>query len=213
MIKVLLADDHTLLTESLCIVLQRDEDIKVVATAHNGSEALEKCKVLMPDVVLMDIKMPQLSGIEAVRLIKESCQDTKVAILTSLEEGKSILSSFVNGADAYLIKDTPPEELKLLIKCIHSGFCVLSSSAKHLFFNEFLKCGSMVSVDESVKSLKNEDIQIIRYISEGKNNGEIGEILGYAQGTVKNKITRLLEITGAGSRAQLVMFALRNNLL
>jgi DNA-binding NarL/FixJ family response regulator len=157
--------------------------------------------------------MPLLSGIEAARLIKESCPNTKIAILTSLEEGKSIMSSFVSGADAYLLKDTSPEQLKLLLKCINMGFCILSDSAKTMLFDELLHCSSVTPGVDQLKSLKNEDIQIIRYISEGKSNSEIGEALGYASGTVKNKVTRLLEATGTESRSQLLMFALKNKLL
>ncbi|MDD4495706.1 MAG: response regulator transcription factor, partial [Eubacteriales bacterium] len=85
MINVLIADDHTLLAESLCMVLENGTDIKVVATAHDGNEAVEKCIELSPDVVLMDIKMPKLNGIDAARLIKNNCPDCKVAVLTSLE--------------------------------------------------------------------------------------------------------------------------------
>lgn len=213
MINVVIADDHKLLTDSLCMVFQEDEDINIVATAGNGEEALEKCRKLSPDVVLLDILMPHLNGIEAVRLIKENCPGIKIAMLTSLEESKSMLSSFVNGADAYILKDTPPEELKMLIKCINAGFCVMSTGARNLFLNEILNYRSITSDNTELKSLKNEDIQIIRFISEGKSNSEIGEILGYAPGTVKNKITRLLEITGVSSRSQLVMLALKNNLL
>lgn len=212
MINVLIADDHALLADSLSMVLQGD-DIHVVAIAYDGEEAVKKCSELYPDVALIDIKMPLLNGMEAARLIKENCPETRVAVLTSFEDGKKVLNCLIKGVDGYILKDTPPEKLKVLIKCIYWGFCVLSGSAKQLLQYELLgENGTIVSLEAS-KSMKLEDIEIIRYISEGKSNYEIGKILGYAEGTVKNKITKLLESAGVDSRAQLVMAALKNNLI
>lgn len=213
MINILIADDHTLLAESLSMVLEKDSEIRVVATAHDGNEAVEKCSQLKPDVVLLDIKMPVLNGIEAARLIKKNYPDCKVAILTSLEDDvKNVINSLLAGADAYLLKDTLPDRLKALIKCIYWGFSVFSGNTSQLIKDELL---NLKGFEHSVasKPLKMEDIEIIKYIGDGKNNSEIGKILGYAEGTVKNRITKLMDITGVDSRAQLVMFALKNNLI
>ena len=212
MIRVLVADDHTLLTDSLRIILENESDIRVVATAYNGKEALEKCKELTPDIVLMDIKMPLMEGIESAGLIKKSCPATKIAILTSLEDSKYVLKSLIKGADAYLLKDTPPDRLKILIQCIHWGFFVLSHSARQLIQSELLSYNSMPA-PESLKAFTQEDIEIIRYIGGGKNNREIGQLLGYADGTIKNKISKLMETTKVDNRAQLVMYALKNDLI
>lgn len=113
--RVLIADDHTLLSESLRIMLERDSDVEVVGVAENGYKALELCKEFKPDIVLMDIKMPDLDGISATRKIKENSPETRVLVLTSMEDTKWIVESFAAGADGYLLKDTSPERLTTLI--------------------------------------------------------------------------------------------------
>jgi len=213
MINVLIADDHTLLADSLSLALRSDSEIHVVALAYDGDEAVKKCIELCPDIALIDLKMPVINGNEVVRLIKENCKDTKVAVLTSFEDGKKVLNCLLKGADAYILKDASPAKLQVLIKCIHWGYCVLSGSAKQLLQYELLENNGMTVSSETSKPMKLEDIEIIRYISQGKSNSEIGKILGYAEGTVKNKITKLLEFVGVDSRAQLVMYALKVNLI
>lgn len=213
MIRIMIVDDHVLLTDSLRMVLESYREFEIIGTAHNGQEAVEKCLLLKPDVVLMDIKMPVMDGLEAALAIKQNMPGIKVIILTSLEEEKYVVSAFVNGIDAYILKDTPPDHLRKLIECVFAGFYVMSDSVKDFLQEECIRPRDVQAPPCVLESLKDEDIEIIRCISEGKNNGEIAEQFGYAIGTVKNKITRLLEITGTGNRAQLVMFALRSNLL
>ncbi|NLW02848.1 MAG: response regulator transcription factor [Clostridiaceae bacterium] len=213
MIRVLIADDHALLTDSLKIVLESFSGFEVAGVAHDGIQACEICREIKPDVVLMDIKMPVLDGIDAIARIKALCPGIKVIILTSLEENDHILRAFMNGADAYLLKDTPPDRLKVLIQCVHWGHSIISGEIKGLLESADRRKKAENKRDKVLDMLKEEDIEIIRCISEGKNNSDIAEIFGYANGTVKNKITRLLEITGTGNRAQLVMFALKHNLI
>ena len=211
MITVLVVDDHSLVTDSLRIILENESDIRVIATAYDGYEALEKCKEVAPDVVLMDIKVPLLDGIESASLIKKNCPGTKVAVLTSLEDSKYVMEAISKGADAYLFKDTPPERLKVLIQCIHWGFFVLSDVARELLQNELINYNEMMASNLEIP-LKDEDIKIIRYLGEGKNNREIGELLGFAEGTIKNKITRLISHLNVENRAQLVLYAFKKDL-
>lgn len=213
MIRVLIADDHVLLTDSLKIVLENFEGIEITGVAHNGMEAYEMCMDTRPDVVLMDIKMPVLDGLDAIARIKSIDPNIKVIILTSLEGKSQILQAFLNGADAYLLKDTPPDHLKILIQCVSWGFNVMDGNIKDLLTGAPLPAGMREKRDSVLDAIKQEDIEIIKCISEGKNNSDIAEIFGYANGTVKNKVTRLLEITGTGNRAQLVMFALKHNII
>ena len=114
MIRVLIADDHALLTDSLKIVLESFDGFEVVGVAHDGLKACEMCKEIRPDVVLMDIKMPMLDGIDSIARIKGFDPNIKVIILTSLEEIDYVLKAFMNGADAYLMKDTAPESVDLV---------------------------------------------------------------------------------------------------
>ncbi|HOK44022.1 MAG TPA: response regulator transcription factor [Thermoclostridium caenicola] len=213
MIRVLIADDHALLTDSLKMVLESFDGFQVVGIAHDGWQACEMCKEIRPDVVLMDIRMPILDGINAIAKIKDVDPGIKVIILTSLEEKNHIFKAFMNGADAYLMKDTPPDRLKVLIQCVLWGYQVLGGELKELLDSACRDRIQDRKRDQVLAALKEEDVEIIKCISEGKNNNEIAEIFGYANGTVKNKVTRLLEITGTGNRAQLVMFALKHNII
>ena len=212
MITLIIADDHALVTDSLRIVLENDSNIRVLATAYDGKEALEKCKELKPDIVLLDINMPNLDGISSAKLIKASCPNTKVALLTLLEDSKYVLKSLTQGVDAYLLKDTPPERLKVLIQCIHWGYFVLSESAFEMAQTELFSHSESIT-GISKLSLKQEDLEIIRHISEGKSNREIGELMGYAEGTIKNKLSRIIGDVNVDNRAQLVVYALKNGLI
>lgn len=212
MITLIIADDHALVTESLRIVLENDSNIQVLATAYDGREALEKCKELKPDMVLLDIDMPVLDGITTAKLIKDSCPVTKVVILTLLEDSKYVLKSLMKGVDAYLLKDTPPDRLKVLLQCIHWGYFILSESAFELVQTELLIQPEIIAAMPKL-SLKQEELEIIRHISEGKGNREIGELMGYAEGTIKNKISRIIENAKVENRAQLVVYALKNDLI
>jgi two-component system response regulator DegU len=212
MINILIADDHTLLAESLCMVLSKEEDMKVVGTVSVGKAAYDKCRELNPDIVLMDVRMPKMNGIEAAGLIKESCPNTKIAILTSLESGASMLDTIKVGADGYILKDTPPDKLKVIIRCICWGYFIASNIAMYMLQGE-LNVNIISNEKKEYDLLNDEDIEIIRLISNGKSNIEIASLLNFAEGTIRNKIAKIIHDLGVESRVQLVMFALKNNLL
>ncbi len=207
--RILIADDHTLLSESLKIILERDADTEVVGVAENGIRALELCAEKKPDVVLMDIKMPDMDGIEATERLKKEFPDIKVLVLTSMEDTDWISNAFSAGADGYLLKDTSPERLKTLIRCVSWGYTVSSSTALHAIL------AAKSQKNETIESLaiRDEELRIIKLISEGRSNSEIAKSMNYAEGTVKNKVTKIIELAGVENRAQLVLYALKNNLL
>lgn len=206
--RVLIADDHTLLSESLRIMLERDSEIEVVGLAENGLRALELCRETKPDVVLMDVKMPDMDGITATKKIKQDFPETKVLVLTSMEDAKWIADSFAAGASGYLLKDTSPDKLTTLIKCANWGYSVSSAAV----LQTILHIGS-IPEDAVTPAIKEEELEIIKLISEGKSNIDIAECLNYAVGTVKNKVTKIIEAAGVENRAQLVLYALKNNLI
>ena len=212
MIDVLIVDDHVLLTDSLGMILENHAELRIVGMAYDGLEAVEKAQALKPDVVLMDIKMPGLEGTDAARLIKNKCPSTKVAILTSLEDSTYVIDSLIKGADAYILKDTPPNQLIMLIQCIHWGYYILSDNAKQLIQTHLIHSSSLGGPG-ACPILQPVDLEIINYISQGKNNREIGKLLGFADGTIKNKISKLMEATEVDNRAQLVMYAIKNELI
>lgn len=207
--RILIADDHALLSESLRMMLEMDQETVVVGIAYDGQQAVMLCNEKKPDIVLMDIRMPLLDGIAATSKIKESCPETKVIILTSLEDEQYIDESFQSGADGYLLKDTPPDKLAVLIRCVYWGYMV---SSPHILVS-MLKRSQAVTEPSQKPPIKEDDLQMIRLISEGKSNSEIASILCFAEGTVKNRITKIIEMAGVENRAQLVMYALRSNLI
>ncbi len=207
--RILIADDHALLSESLRLMLEMDQETVVVGIAYDGQQAVMLCNEKKPDIVLMDIRMPLLDGIAATSKIKENCPETKVIILTSLEDEQYIDESFQSGADGYLLKDTPPDKLAVLIRCVYWGYMV---SSPHILVS-MLKRSQAVTEPSQKPPIKEDDLQMIRLISEGKSNSEIASILCFAEGTVKNRITKIIEMAGVENRAQLVMYALRSNLI
>lgn len=211
-IKVLIADDHALLTESLQLMLQQDDSIQVVGLAADGDEAVEMCRRLLPDVVLMDIKMLKCDGFRATEMIKETLPETKVIFLTTFEGKENIVSAVLSGADGYVLKDATPKKLILAIKCVHSGFQVLQSSVSHVLRHELVSLLNK-GKEAIAQRLKPEELKIIRLISDGKNNREIAELMNYSEGTIKNKISRILEILEVKDRTQLVVYALKNDLI
>lgn len=207
--RILIADDHTLLSESLRMMLEMNEETEVVGVACDGLQAVKLCNEKKPDVVLMDIRMPLMDGVSATKQIKNDCPETKVIILTSLEDDKSFFDCFISGADGFLLKDTPPDKLMTLIQCVHWGYMV----SNPLAFRSILRASGNVKQQHPKTEMKEEDLQMIRLVSEGKSNSEIAAIMCFAEGTVKNRITRIIEMVGVENRAQLVMYALKNNLI
>lgn len=207
--RLLIADDHALLSESLRMMLEMDNKTEVVGVAYDGLQAVELCNQQKPDVVLMDILMPVMDGATAARQIKKNCPETKVIVLTSLEDEKRVTECFNAGADGYLLKDTPPDKLSKLIWCVYWGYMVSSPGILRSLIN-----GNAADAEHCQNpAFREEDLQMVRLVSEGRSNSEIAASMCFAEGTVKNKITRLIEMVGVENRAQLVMYALKNNLI
>lgn len=216
MIKVAIADDQTLLRETLVFILNKSTEIDVVGTAANGFEILNICEQNKPDVVLMDIQMPEMDGIEATKIIKEKYKNIKVLMLTTFENIENILESFVAGADGYIAKDIESKELILYIKCINQGIHVIHDSVHQLMVQQFIKVNNKKFSSDSLNreiELNETEIEIIRLVAAGKNNKEIAQIIGFADGTIKNKLTKIFEKTEISDRANLVVFAIENNII
>lgn len=211
MIKVMIVDDQGLLRKSIGQILDSDDDIHVVGMASNGKEALEACPIQKPDVVLMDIEMPEMNGIISTQMIKKNFEDIKVIILTTFENNDNITEAFYAGADGYIVKDLSCDELLNTIKCVHSGFTVIHESAKRVMLKEFQQMSRGAS--SQLKSLVNEEIDIIRLIVMSKSNKEIAETLNYTEGTIKNKVSKIYEKLRIEDRVQLALFATQNGIV
>ncbi len=215
MIRVLLADDHSILNESLKYLIENESDIKVVGCASNGSEAFELCGSVHPDVILMDVKMPVCDGIEGTRLIKSKYQGIKILILTTYDDRENLDNAIINGADGYVLKDIKPDELILAIKSISKGLSIMNGRIlKHIA--ERLDTGRKYPEDDVYQldfDLCEKDLEIIRLIAGGKSNREIAYIMHYSEGSIKNAVAALLSRLKLNDRTQLAVFAVRKNLV
>lgn len=216
MIKVLITDDQVLLRESLKGIIEMDAAIKVVGCAGNGFEAEKLCRELSPDVVLMDLKMPDCDGVEGTRLIKKANSSIKVVVLTTFEDEENVRRAIENGADGYILKDVLPEELLLVIKNAANGFFIMSPKTSGTVIRQINQDGNFgreAPNHHAARLLKESEFEILQLIAEGKSNKEIAIEVFLSEGRIKNIITGILEKLALKDRYQLLSFAYKNNLI
>lgn len=215
MIKVLLVDDQDILVEGLRLILGKDENIEICGTANNGRKAYESCKWNRPDVVLMDIKMPEVNGVEATGMIKRDFPEVRIIVLTTFNDDEYIYDALKNGASGYLLKDASPAEIADAVRTVYNGGALIQSevAVKVLDkFSELAKGNQKRNADPRAELLTDREIDICRLVAEGKNNREIADELYLSEGTVKNHITKVLIKLDLRDRTQLAVFTIKNDL-
>lgn len=215
MIKAMVVDDQVLLKETLLFMLSQDEEIQVIDGGCNGYEAIETCNKYRPDIILMDIRMPMLDGISATLRIKEIFPHIKVIILTTFEDEESIFNAMEKGADGYIVKDIKPEALILAVKSVMQDLYVMHKSValslRTGVKKTIIQKNTSTSVIENY-NLSKKEMMIIKHVVDGKSNKEIADALNFTEGTIKNKVSKLLEKLELKDRTQIVVFAIKNNL-
>ncbi len=210
MIKVIVADDHPFIRKAIKAVLDPLEEIKVIAEASNGAEAVRYTIELNPDVVIMDIGMPEMNGLEATRQIKDKCPKTAVLILTVYEDSEHIIGLLKAGAAGYLIKDIFDDELVHSIYNVVSGETVLSNQVA----SQLIKyVGHTSQRIETRANLTARELEILNLAAEGKTNKEIGTLLQLSPLSVKSCLSTIFSKLGVGSRTEAVILGLRSGLL
>jgi DNA-binding NarL/FixJ family response regulator len=215
MIKVLLVDDQDILVEGLKLILGMEEDIEICGTAGNGKTAYELCKWNRPDVVLMDIQMPEINGVEATELIKRDFPEVKIIVLTTFNDDQYIYDALKNGASGYLLKDTSPSEIAKAVRTVYNGGALIQSEVAIKVIDKFSQLAKETvdkNVDLRAYLLTEREIEVCRLIAEGKNNKEIADQLFLSQGTVKNHITRILIKLDLRDRTQLAVYTIKNDI-
>jgi len=215
MIKVLLVDDQDILVEGLKLILSKEDDLIICGSANNGRSAYEACEWNSPDVVLMDIQMPVVSGVEATAMIKRDFPRIKILVLTTFNDDEYIYEALKHGASGYLLKDASPSEIADAIRTVYKGGALIQSevAVKVLDqFSELARGKKEVQRDPRTGQLTDREIDICRLIAEGKNNQEIAGELYLSEGTVKNHITRILIKLDLRDRTQLAVFTIKNGL-
>ena len=207
-IKVMLVDDEQLIRSGLKIMLETYPDIEVIHQAGNGREAFECCKKEVPDVVLMDIRMPVSTGIEGTKLIKEAYPEVKIVMVTTFQDTEYIVEAMQYGASGYLLKDSSYEAIYDGIKVALSGKVVMDATvSEKLVMQPKALENTEKKADISSLGLTEREIELIRLVSQGLNNKEISESLFLSEGTVKNNISTILSKLALRDRTQLVIFA------
>lgn len=195
-ISVLVVDDHEVVRAGLRSLLGKRKDISVVGVAADAAEAVERAAATKPDVVIMDVRMPGSSGVEACREIRSRFPKTNVLMLTSYADEDAILASILAGASGYLLKDSTGRELVQAVTVVASGGSLLDPAVTSVVLGRIRR--------ETVwaQSLSDREHRILMLISEGKTNREIGDALGLAEGTVRNTVSHILSKVGAGNRTE-----------
>lgn len=194
---VLIVDDDSLVCKSLQALLSKEPDIEVVDLAYNGEEAISKCEQVNPDIVLMDIRMPKLNGIQATRKIKETNTDVQVIMLTTFQDDQNIRLALLAGASGYLLKSAEIETIAQKIRAVHSGSSVMDTQVlKELTSKN----------DFSITKLTEREQHISRLVGEGLTNKEIAHQLFISEGTVRNNLSVILEKLELENRTQLAIY-------
>ncbi|MBX3072959.1 response regulator transcription factor [Candidatus Obscuribacterales bacterium] len=208
-IKVLIVDDQTLVRQGLATLLALEEDLEIVGQAGDGEEAISQVGFLQPDVVLMDMRMPKKTGVEATQEICKRYPSVKVLVLTTYDEDDLIVGALKAGACGYLLKDSPSEKLAIAIRAVKEGYTQLSPAVTPKVVS--LMHGSEKSKKaDLLKSFSEREVEIIELIAKGLSNKEIAETLYITQGTVKNYVTKILGQLNLRDRTQLAVWVKDN---
>ena len=205
-IRVLVADDQSMVRAGFRMLLSRAPDIEVVAEASNGIEALELATRYRPNVVLMDIRMPQLDGLQATRQILADQASTRVLILTTFDLDEYVFEALQAGASGFVLKDDPPEQLLSAIRIVAGGEALLSPAITKRVIEKFTRM-SQRQPPRQLADLTDRELEVLRLIARGLSNAEIGEQLFISDATVKTHITHILQKLNLRDRVQAVVLA------
>lgn len=211
-IRVLIADDHTILRDSLSFMLGAQPDIEVVGGASTGREAVEMACRLLPDVVIMDISMPELNGIEATVQIAELCPQARIIILSMQGTSEHLYRALQAGAFGYLLKDSAGKMLVEAVRAVHAGNRYFSEDMTHLLVHEFMQQRVRGAMSSPLERLSAREREVLQLVVEGKSSTEIAEQLALSPKTVDTYRSRLMSKLGIKDMPGLVKFAVQHGL-
>jgi len=214
-IRVLITDDHVLFRRGLQMVLEQEPDIEVVAEASDASEAVARATETTPDIVLMDVRMPRGTGIEACTAIKESVPSARIVMLTISDEEADLYEAIKAGASGYLLKEISIEDVATAIRAVYGGQSLISPSMASKLLNEF---AAMIKRSDERQQLPTprlteREMEVLKLVAKGLNNRDIAKALYISDNTVKNHVRNILEKLQLHSRMEAVVYAVREKLL
>jgi len=209
-IKILIVDDHPVVREGIASMLKKQPDFKIVGEACNGLEAVEKARELFPDVVLMDLRMPELDGVEAIKRIKEEKPEVKFIILTTYSDDEYIFKGIAAGARAYLLKDAPRDELFKAIRAVSRGESLIQPIVASRVLD---KLAELSRKTPSAETLSEREVEVLRLMASGESNKDIADKLSITQSTVKTHITSIFQKLNVTTRTEAVTTALKRGII
>jgi DNA-binding NarL/FixJ family response regulator len=216
-IRALIVDDHALFRRGLEMVLEAEPDIELVGQASDGEEAVRKAGESLPDVVLMDIRMPRSSGIEACRALKDVAPSAKIVMLTISDEEEDLFEAIRAGASGYLLKDIPLDEVAETVRAVNGGQSLINPSMAGKLLTEFAALARREDEERPQQvpapRLTDREIQVLKLVARGMNNRDIAKELFISENTVKNHVRNILEKLQIHSRMEAVMVAVREKLI
>jgi len=212
-IQVLLAEDHTIVRQGLRSILDGREGIQVVGEAKDGREAVEKAQQLQPDIVLMDLSMPLLSGLEATRQIKSQCPQIEVLVLTMHADEEYVFQILQAGASGYLLKQSAVGELVTAIQVVHEGNSYLSPAISRKIVDGYVRQGREQGKVDPYEQLTDREREVLHLIAEGRSTQEIADLLVISPKTVRGHRSSLTEKLGLHSNAELTRYAIRKGIV
>ena len=214
-LRVMVVDDHALFRRGLEMVLQQEDDIELVGEASDGAEAVERAQDVMPDVVLMDVRMPRRSGIEAAGQIKDLVPHAKIVMLTISDDEADLYDAIKAGASGYLLKEISIDEVATAIRSVAGGQSLISPSMASKLLTEFATMIKKGDERQQVPAprLTDRELEVLKLVAKGLNNRDIAKELFISENTVKNHIRNILEKLQLHSRMEAVVYAVREKLL
>ena len=218
-VRVFLVDDQEMVRAGFRMLVDSQDDMHVVGDAPDGAVALEQLSVTRADVVLMDVRMPRMDGVEATRRLMERDPSTRVIVLTTFDLDEYAFAAIRAGASAFLLKDATPPELLAAIRSVHGGDAVVAPSTTRRLLDHFAALpdtgsvnGGPIAADDRLGGLTERELDVLRLVAAGRSNTEIAQDLVVAETTVKTHVGRLLAKTGSRDRVQLVVLAYETGL-
>jgi len=217
-IRLVIADDIPLFREMLVHTLEEEEDIEIIAHASNGLEAVEACRLHRPHIILLDVEMPKMNGVEATKVIRAECPSTRLVILTAYEDDQLILELIQAGATGYLVKDTHVDEVVKAIRVAHDGESLIQPRVAQKILKMMVampSAGNDVdkAVQEKLESLTAREREVLEGIAKGLNNKELAELFCIGHTTVKTHVNRMMQKLELRDRVEAVLFALEAGLV
>jgi DNA-binding NarL/FixJ family response regulator len=217
-IRTMIVDDHALFRRGLEMVLEEEPDIELVGQAGDGAEAVERAAEALPDIVLMDIRMPRSNGIEACRAMKAAAPSTKIIILTISDEEADLFEAIRAGASGYLLKDIPLDEVADTVRAVYGGQSLINPSMAAKLLTEFATLAKRDDEEPRAEELPaprltEREMQVLKLVARGMNNRDIAKELFISENTVKNHVRNILEKLQIHSRMEAVMVAVREKLI